>query len=64
MRIHTRKYFNLFSKKIKYFFIELKNNIENDIIELDDYIYIKGDESLIPGIYIKSIINLILTNCN
>lgn len=55
MKIFAKKYYNLFKDRIKYFFIELKEDLETEIFEDEDVIYVKGTESLIPGIYIKSI---------
>lgn len=55
MRDIARKYFGLFEDKIKIFFIELKTDMECDVYEKDDYIYVKGEESIKPGIYKKTI---------
>jgi hypothetical protein len=55
MRHYAINYFNLYNKQIKYFFIELKEDLVCDICEKDDYIYVKGTENLVPGIYIKTI---------
>ena len=54
MRELSPKYYNLYKNKIKFFFIE---NIimEEDIIEKNDFLYINGSESFIPGIFQKSI---------
>ena len=58
MRNVARKYFSLYEDKIKIFFIEFKKDMECDICEKDDYIYVKGEEweeCINPGIYIKTI---------
>lgn len=55
MRYYARKYFNLYNTQIKYFFIELKENLNCDICEMGDYIYVKGTECITPGMYIKTI---------
>jgi hypothetical protein len=55
MRDLSPKYLDLYTDSIKYFFIENRENIDQDIIEEGNYIYIKGSESFIPGIYQKSI---------
>jgi hypothetical protein len=54
MRKLSPYYYNLYSDKIKYFFVENKSDI-NEIIEKDNYLYVPGFESFIPGIYQKSI---------
>jgi len=55
MRYIIRKYFDLYKDRIKYFFIELKDDIDCEICEKDDYIYVKGKECVTPGMYIKTI---------
>ena len=47
------KYLQLF-KEIKYFFVEFKQDIEEDIINIDNHIYVKGIESINPGMIIKT----------
>jgi len=47
--------YNLYSNQIKYFFIENQSDLNNDVIEENNYLYINGSESFIPGIYQKSI---------
>lgn len=48
------KFYNLYLDKIKYFFIE-NINLDKNIIEENNYLYINGSESFIPGIYEKSL---------
>ena len=48
------KFYELYPDKIKYFFIE-NRSLETGIIEDNNYLYINGTESFIPGIYQKSI---------
>ena len=55
MRHYARSYFNLYNTQIKYFFIEFKEDLNCDICEVNDYIYVKGTESITPGMYIKTI---------
>ena len=55
MRELSPKYLDLFKNDIKYFFIENRENIEEEVIEDNNFLYIKGSESFIPGIYQKSI---------
>jgi hypothetical protein len=50
------KYFNLFKNDIKFFFIESKEDLNEEIIEDGDYLYTKGTESIIPNIYRKTMI--------
>ena len=66
MRYFARNYFNLYNKKIKFFFIELREDINCDICEHNDFLFVKGKESICPGIYIKTIksINYINENYN
>jgi hypothetical protein len=49
------KYYNLFSNKIKFFFIENRQLGNDQVIEDKNFLYINGSESFIPGIYQKSI---------
>jgi hypothetical protein len=50
---YISKYFKPFESVIKYFFVEFDNSLSNEIQECDEYIYVKGEESLIPGILNK-----------
>ena len=54
MKQLSPKYYSL-SIQIKYFFIENRQMVDNNVIEDNDYLYINGSESFIPGIYQKSI---------
>jgi len=54
MKELSPKYYNMYSEQIKYFFIEHKQ-INEEIIEENNNLYINGIESFIPGIYQKSI---------
>jgi hypothetical protein len=54
MKELSKMYYNLFNDTIKTFYIEFKNNLDVDIIEHEDHIYMKGVESIIPGILIKT----------
>ena len=64
MRPFTRKYFDLYKDKIKYFFIELVEDLDTELCEKEDYLFIKGQESIIPGIYIKTIKSIKYINEN
>jgi hypothetical protein len=39
---------------LEYFFVELTDSIEDDLSHQNDTIYVKGTESIIPGIFIKT----------
>ena len=43
------------NKEIKSFFIKLTENMEEDVLEKDDVIYVKGSESYIPWILQKTV---------
>ena len=64
MKKYARNYFNLYKKQIKYFFIELKEDLECDIHEKDDIIFVKGRECINPGMYIKTIKSMQYINQN
>jgi len=40
---------------VKYFYVQLTDDLNDDIVEHGDHIFIKGTESLIPGIYYKTV---------
>ena len=54
MKELSRMYYKLFSDKIKYFYVELKSDLDKDIVEQGDHIYVKGTESIVPGILFKT----------
>jgi len=49
------KIYNLYGDQVKYFFIENRSDLSADVIEENNYLYITGSESFVPGIYQKSI---------
>lgn len=55
LRTISIAYHSEFTGRIKHFFVELKPDIEEDVREDGCFIYVKGIESVIPGIYIKTI---------
>lgn len=62
---YNKLYYDLFKDDIKYFFVEYKNNINTEIEEDGNFIYIKGNEEpLIPNLLVKKMvaINYIHTN--
>ena len=49
--------YDLFKDDINYFFVEYNNNIDADIIEDGNFIYIKGhEEPIIPNILVKKML--------
>ena len=53
-KILNKMYYDKFKNDIKFFYVEYKENIENHIIESDDYIYVKGNEvPLNPNFLVK-----------
>lgn len=55
MKKIQQEYLKLFGDKIKYFFIECVPNMVEEIEEIEDHIFVKDTESIIPGIYNKTI---------
>jgi hypothetical protein len=52
----NKSYFDIFKDDIKFFFVEYNENINEDIVESGDYIYIKGiEEPIVPNFLIKKI---------
>ena len=49
-RIYLKNYRPYF----KYFFIEFRENQNELVIEEDDFIYVKGQESINPGMILKT----------
>lgn len=43
-KILNKMYYDKFKNDIKFFYVEYKENIEHDVIEIDDYIYVKGSD--------------------
>jgi len=50
-RVYLKNYLPLF----RYFFVEFRQEQEALVVEENDYIYIKGEENLVPGIFLKTI---------
>ncbi len=48
-------YYSLFPNKIKHFYLEMKEDLKEDLIETDNHIYVKGKHCFIPCVYIKTI---------
>jgi hypothetical protein len=48
-------YYSLYPNKIKHFYVEMKEDLNEDIIETDNHIYVKGKHCFIPCVYIKTI---------
>ena len=49
-----RIYLKNYRPILKYFFVEFRNNQTELVIEEDDYIYIRGSESINPGMILKT----------
>jgi len=47
LKQYQKSYLDLFKDTIKFFFIEYKENISNDIIEIGDFIFLKEQKSLL-----------------
>lgn len=54
MKEISQMYYDLFANHIKYFYIELKPDLNEELIEDGNHIYIKGYESILPGILTKT----------
>ena len=54
MREFHKLYFPLYNEKIKMFFLEFDSKMECEICEKGEYIYVKGTESITPGVLIKT----------
>jgi len=50
----SNNYYSLFPN-IKHFYLEMKEDLKEDIIEIDNHIYVKGIECITPSMYIKTI---------
>lgn len=56
LKQYQKSYLDLFKDTIKFFFIEYKEDISDDIIEIGDFIYFKGTEDPhIPNVTLKII---------
>jgi hypothetical protein len=64
MKDYQTTIFNSYGDKIKYFFVENDETINDSITVEDNHIYIKGTDSLIPSVYLKSLkaLNYIYSN--
>ncbi len=52
----NKLYFNLFVDDIKFFFVEYKKDISEEVLEDDNFIYVKGsEEPIVPNLLIKKI---------
>lgn len=55
MKRFSEIYLNQFNDKIKFYYLEYKQNQELKVYEEGNYLYFNGDESFIPGIYKKTV---------
>lgn len=51
----SNSYYSLYPNKIKHFYLEMREDINEDIIETENHIYVKGKENFIPSMYMKFI---------
>jgi len=57
LKQYQKIYLDLFTSSIKFFFLEYKNDMCEDIAEIHDFIYIKGQEDpIIPNLLNKTIL--------
>jgi hypothetical protein len=61
MKTISQKYLILFNNKIKFFYLEYRNQ-ECDVYEIDNTLYFNGEECIIPSIYNKTIKGLEFIN--
>lgn len=54
LKFLQRLYLSKFQEQINYYFIEFNNNQIEDLIEKDHILSFKGDESITPGMIIKT----------
>jgi hypothetical protein len=55
MQQKSKKYYSVFSEDIKIFYITFREEQEEEVIENDEFLYLKGTESFMPGIITKTI---------
>ena len=57
LKKYQKVYLDKFKNDIKFFYIEYKKDINEDVVEMDDFIFIKGNEDpMIPNLLNKNII--------
>jgi hypothetical protein len=55
-KILNKMYYDKFKNDIKFFYVENKENLEKELVEIDDFIYVKGnDVPLNPNFLIKMV---------
>jgi len=47
-------YHSKYTDRVRHFYVEFKPDIQEDVLENGEYIYIKGNETFKPGIYEKT----------
>jgi len=63
MKRISQIYYQLFATELTYFFMEFRNQDE-EVVEDGTTLYIKGTESVVPGLYLKTIKALQYVQCN
>jgi hypothetical protein len=66
LKLNIQSYFSNYKKDIKYFFLEYKKKLSQDICEIDNYIYVNGEETVVPGVLkkLKKCVNYINSKYN
>jgi hypothetical protein len=56
LKSYNKIYFDMFKNDIKYFFIEYNKDISEDVLEVGDFIYVKGlEDPMVPNMLIKNV---------
>ena len=53
LKILNKMYYDLYPNDIKFFYLENDPNLSENICEKNDFIYVKADETVVPGMLIK-----------
>jgi hypothetical protein len=53
LKIMNKTYYDLYPNDIKFFYLENDPNLQEQVIEKNDFIYVKDYETVIPGMLIK-----------
>jgi|688.fasta_scaffold109539_3 hypothetical protein len=56
LKDYNKIYFDMFKNDIKFFFIEYNKDISEDVLEVGDFIYVKGlEDPMVPNMLIKNV---------
>jgi hypothetical protein len=53
LKIMNKMYYDLYPNDIKFFYMENDPNLPEQVIEKNDYIYVRAEETVVPGMLIK-----------